>query len=150
MSVLNFYTKSISEFVNTKSLWNPLAADLRLMSGQQVQHFLDRWPFGRDRRMHVILLERLDESLAALRRTLGWSLRDVIYETEIHSTDLRAKGKSASATPTKALPAASFAQDSRLYATLWRYYEESIRNYKHDASFAREAVAIARISQAAR
>merc|ERR1740121_1077210 len=146
-SSINYYKDlRYSSFPKDRAHWNPLALDLGLRMRGHVQRFLDKWPFGRASRMHIIPLEQMDESLVLLRRQLGWGLRDIIYETVIHKQDM-ATDKTAPTYPK--MPLETFSNDKLLYARLSGLFNESLRKHRQQSpSFDREVTAVGRLTQA--
>lgn len=101
-SMIDYYPLREREFVEDHDLWNPLSLDFQITSREDLDTFLkDHLPspdaLGKSG-SHVLVLERLAESLVVLRRRLGWSLVDVLpltmMNSKLHPGTNRAQAKS--------------------------------------------------------
>ena len=160
MSVLSYYHKSLVQFRTHRQWWNPQSLDLRLTKPEHVDAFLSRWAGATARKqeaargavpvgsLHPVLLERLDESLCALRRHLRWPLRAVVYAKAIVPASRRKANHSKDAT----VPPRTIELDARIHRAFGAHLNRSIARASHrrwPTPFAQEVHAINRLSVAA-
>ena len=77
------YVHSLDKFVRnekgepTNVVFNTACRDFGLVNHDHVEHFIEKYLSSG--KMFVIVLERLFESLVALRRTMNWKFQDILH-----------------------------------------------------------------------
>jgi len=88
----------------------------------QVERFLKRWPFDRPSRIHIVVLEEFDRSMAMLSRMMGLTLRDALYiKVNVFKAGLpadRRQNKLSSAKHQTVFPSETVDLDFMLYSSL--------------------------------
>ncbi|CAE7221848.1 ftsH [Symbiodinium natans] len=139
-STLDFYQVPFAKFNASESLWNPLAKDFRLLQAEHVDEFLARWPFNRRGRLHVLVTEELAASMVMFRRTVNWSLRDVVFLSG------RVTKRHGWVPEPASMPPGRLNWDERLNEVLRPLFMVELAKHQSDPSFQREVTALNRIN----
>lgn len=88
-SALHFFNVDHEKFHARRDLWNPMAQDLHLYTMNDVEALRDVFPppYNAAAGLHVIVFERLYESLVVLGHRLGWQFQDLIAVPVFHRSD---------------------------------------------------------------
>ena len=146
-SLLRHTSKPFAEFNDSAWLWNPCSKELGLHHASQVQRFLKEWPFQRAKRLHVLLAEDLSASLVMFRRTVNWSLRDVVsFSTHVTSEKQAAQVLVPAA---EDIPSDRLNLDQQLYLRLQSWFADELQLHRsQNSDFEREVLAHKRITKA--
>ena len=123
---------------------------MRLRNEQHVLRFVRRWlpnASSTSSPLVPIVLERLYESLVALRRRLEWRLSDVVHVRITHDKDRSASGNVAPPASAARVPAEWTALDRVLYDGFVQHLNGQMERVR-SATFDTEVRALARLSHA--
>mmetsp|Transcript_33056 Transcript_33056/g.87384 ORF Transcript_33056/g.87384 Transcript_33056/m.87384 type:complete len:537 (-) Transcript_33056:182-1792(-) len=124
---------SYNKMSNNRYTYEPASYDFGLYDALQVEGFIEKWLFSG--RVFPILLDRLDESLALLRRVLNLDLLDVMYSVEgMRQEEARRNTQEASLFAGRIdFTAGVLKQDALLYAGARTMFDRFFTSYMSDA-----------------
>jgi hypothetical protein len=146
LSVAHYFGDAIS---------NSMAKDFRMYNKRDVRNFMQTWlpPTAADSTllevggMHVLLLDRIHESLTLLRHRLNWKLQDTVYVTVLHPTD-QARAATSDAHG-KHLTSLNLELDMALYNASTLHLERQLSHLRlSGVDVGRETLILERMSQA--
>jgi len=155
-SALSYYEISPKDFLRHKALWNPLAQDLRLFSEEDIEVLSSTFKehgqqhgFAAASGLHVLVLERIYESLVVMRHRLRWDFRDMLTVSVVHQGDRSAHPAEQGRAEVDMHDETTLNLDKLAYQRLdehMQYSYEALQKQMSKAALEEEEAALARIT----